>query len=284
MTTADKLTYLQGTKEAIRTAIVNKGVPVPEETTFREYATKIGQIPSGGGGTSDYFTIEFGRQVGGNHGVVDVTFPPHDAGDVLLILHMRTNDDPLTAEPVGFTLAASYNTFDDGPEFNLLWRVWKKVSTGSVDPLVVPGIEITSNGQHAYPMVVKGGDFHSLHGFIRTSIESSRATYYSTYEELPAGDSIVFVDYFRSSSDYNSYPFFVDIESPDALQLSSYSSPKQTQAEFGSITSAASWWNNVAVKFRATTTATYRSASWAHATAGATVAKTYVSMVITKNL
>lgn len=283
MTTADKLAHLQGTKEAIRTAIVNKGVPVPEETTFREYATKIGQIPSGGGGTSDYFTIEFGRQVGGNHGVVDVTFPPHDVGDVLLILHMRTNDDPLTAEPDGFTLAASYNTFDDDPEYSYVWRVWKKESIGSAVPLVVPGIEITSNGQHAYPIVVKGGDFHSMHGFIKTGNETIRVTYYSPYEELPAGDSVVFVDHYRTSGNRSEYPIFIDVESPDALQLSSYSSPKQTIEEFGTVATAGTWWNNAAVKFRATTTTTYRTSTVVSSALSVGGAKIRVTIVIAKN-
>lgn len=47
-TTADKLEYLQGTKAAIREAIVAKGVDVPADTPFRAYATKIGEISGGG--------------------------------------------------------------------------------------------------------------------------------------------------------------------------------------------------------------------------------------------
>lgn len=43
-TTADKLAYLQGTKAAIKQAIVNKGVAVPDGTTFRGYADKIADI------------------------------------------------------------------------------------------------------------------------------------------------------------------------------------------------------------------------------------------------
>ena len=49
-TISDKLTYLQGTKSAIKDAIVAKGVSVETGTPFRDYATKIGEI-SGGGGT-----------------------------------------------------------------------------------------------------------------------------------------------------------------------------------------------------------------------------------------
>lgn len=46
-TTTEKLTYLQGTKDAIKNAIVAKGVAVPEGTTFRGYAEKVGEIPTG---------------------------------------------------------------------------------------------------------------------------------------------------------------------------------------------------------------------------------------------
>lgn len=43
-TTADKLAYLNGTKTAIKNAIVAKGVAVPDGTTFRAYADKISSI------------------------------------------------------------------------------------------------------------------------------------------------------------------------------------------------------------------------------------------------
>lgn len=43
-TSSDKLLFLQGTKSAIKDAIVAKGISVPTGTAFREYATKIGQI------------------------------------------------------------------------------------------------------------------------------------------------------------------------------------------------------------------------------------------------
>ena len=50
-TTSDKLLYLQDTKSAIKNAIVAKGVDVPTGTTFRDYATKIDEITTGGGGS-----------------------------------------------------------------------------------------------------------------------------------------------------------------------------------------------------------------------------------------
>ena len=49
-TISDKLTYLEGTKSAIKDAIVAKGVAVSDSDTFRSYADKIGQISGVGGG------------------------------------------------------------------------------------------------------------------------------------------------------------------------------------------------------------------------------------------
>lgn len=51
-TIQDKLTYLSGTKDAIKQAIIGKGVEVTDTDTFRSYADKISSIQSGGG-TSD---------------------------------------------------------------------------------------------------------------------------------------------------------------------------------------------------------------------------------------
>ncbi len=44
-TVSDKINYLNGTKNAIKNAIIAKGVSVNNSDTFRSYATKIGQIP-----------------------------------------------------------------------------------------------------------------------------------------------------------------------------------------------------------------------------------------------
>ena len=40
----EKFDYIGGTKNEIKTAIINKGVSIPLETTFREYASKINEI------------------------------------------------------------------------------------------------------------------------------------------------------------------------------------------------------------------------------------------------
>ena len=46
-TTADKLTYLNDTKTAIKDAIIAKGVDVADDVPFRNYADKIGDISGG---------------------------------------------------------------------------------------------------------------------------------------------------------------------------------------------------------------------------------------------
>lgn len=52
MTIADKLNYLQGTKLAIKEALVDKGIEVSDTDTFRSYADKISSISSGSSGLS----------------------------------------------------------------------------------------------------------------------------------------------------------------------------------------------------------------------------------------
>lgn len=75
-TTADKLEYLQGTKAAIKEAIVSKGVAMPDGTTFRAYAEKIGSIVkvpslSNPGSASD---LRNGKQlVGADGGIITGT-------------------------------------------------------------------------------------------------------------------------------------------------------------------------------------------------------------------
>lgn len=45
-TAIDKLTYLSDTKDQIKEAIINKGVEIEDDDTFRSYASKIRSIPS----------------------------------------------------------------------------------------------------------------------------------------------------------------------------------------------------------------------------------------------
>lgn len=61
-TTADKLAHLNGTKTAIKNAITAKGVAVPEGTSFREYANKIGDISA----QADYEIVTVTNTIGRN--------------------------------------------------------------------------------------------------------------------------------------------------------------------------------------------------------------------------
>lgn len=72
-TTADKLEYLQGTKAAIKQAIVNKGVDVPADTTFRAYADKIGEISGGGESATVTLHAEYGGAPTPVYGILLIT-------------------------------------------------------------------------------------------------------------------------------------------------------------------------------------------------------------------
>lgn len=61
-TTADKIAHLNSTKTAIKNAITAKGVAVPEGTTFREYADKIGDISA----QDDYELVTVTNTIGRN--------------------------------------------------------------------------------------------------------------------------------------------------------------------------------------------------------------------------
>lgn len=68
MAIADKLTYLNETKQAIKQAIIDKGVEVTDTDTFRSYADKVGEI-SGGSGGSDILGVPYTIE----NGVVSLT-------------------------------------------------------------------------------------------------------------------------------------------------------------------------------------------------------------------
>ena len=63
-TIAQKLTYLEDTKTAIGNAIAAKGGSVTGKT-FRQYATEISNLPSGGGGTPIVESIDVSDYTGG---------------------------------------------------------------------------------------------------------------------------------------------------------------------------------------------------------------------------
>lgn len=58
-TVVEKVQYIEGTKQAIKKAIKNKGVEVSDTDTFRSYAEKIKEIGSGSGGGSSVAEYEY---------------------------------------------------------------------------------------------------------------------------------------------------------------------------------------------------------------------------------
>ena len=78
-TIAQKLTYLEDTKTAIGNAIAAKGGSVTGKT-FRQYATEISNLPSGGGGTPIAVSKDVSDYTGGTTfnflaQITDVNFP-----------------------------------------------------------------------------------------------------------------------------------------------------------------------------------------------------------------
>ena len=83
-TIEQKVDYLKETKQAIRTAIEEKGVSVADTDTFRSYASKIGTISVGGGGTKWYVGDFYdGQMYEGNNGDLFLNTGTTDQGTIL---------------------------------------------------------------------------------------------------------------------------------------------------------------------------------------------------------
>lgn len=108
-TIAEKLTYLEGTKSAIKDAIIAKGVEVADTDTFRSYAEKIESIEAGGSCESQSKEINIT-----DNGTRVVT---PDEGYLLDQVTVTTN--VTTGKPVipnGISFAKStWSTFDTTP-------------------------------------------------------------------------------------------------------------------------------------------------------------------------
>lgn len=82
-TITEKVSYLKETKQAIRTAIEEKGVSVADTDTFRSYASKIGTISVGGGGTKWYVGDFYdGQMYEGNNGDLFLNTGTTDQGTI----------------------------------------------------------------------------------------------------------------------------------------------------------------------------------------------------------
>lgn len=88
-TTTEKLTYLQGTKDAIKNAIVAKGVEVPEGTTFRGYAEKVGEIPMEA--TPEWKKMSVKGLSSGKFKIFNIEIPIESWDQNVFIYYLNTN-------------------------------------------------------------------------------------------------------------------------------------------------------------------------------------------------
>lgn len=109
-TIAEKLDYLEGTKSAIKDAIVAKGVEVLDTDTFRSYAEKIEGITTGSPSQDKSITIT-------DNGTTTVT---PDEGYLLNTVEITTNvpqvaEGKISLAETGATLAyANITKYVDG--------------------------------------------------------------------------------------------------------------------------------------------------------------------------
>ena len=108
-TIAEKLTYLEGTKSAIKDAIIAKGVEVTDTDTFRSYAEKIESIEAGGSCESQSKEINIT-----DNGTIVVT---PDEGYLLDQVTVNTNittGKPVLPNGISFD-GSTWTTFDTDP-------------------------------------------------------------------------------------------------------------------------------------------------------------------------
>lgn len=122
-TIPDKLDSINVTKQAIRQAIVDKGVEVPEGTTFYEYAGKIGEIKTGGG----TYTIS------SYSGILDYGYLPSEAkaGDIVFIF----------AGSVQYDTNITIKEYIDGSVGEIITGPWTYKSISELPESVKPFLE-----------------------------------------------------------------------------------------------------------------------------------------------
>lgn len=108
-TIAEKLTYLEGTKSAIKDAIIAKGVEVTDTDTFRSYAEKIESIEAGGSCESQSKEINIT-----DNGTRVVTPDEGYLLDQVTVTTNVTTGKPVLPNGISFD-GSTWTTFDTDP-------------------------------------------------------------------------------------------------------------------------------------------------------------------------
>lgn len=153
---ADKLTYLQETKTAIKNAIIAKGVTVDDTDTFRSYANKIDSLKSGA--KESTFTGYIAQS--GSTNVLPAVLQPVYGNEFKGL--MKINDSIYDRRK--FILDTTFNSGTDGtleafihyihnPDIGVNTAIfsiggvhWKAVYIGIDASLSLPFIDIGNNG------------------------------------------------------------------------------------------------------------------------------------------
>ena len=160
-TIEQKVDYLKETKQAIRTAIEEKGVSVADTDTFRSYASKIGTISGGGGGTKWYVGDFYSGQIyEGNNGDLFLNTGQTDRGLVLQFQDGGWN-------PVGSILGPQGENGVDGTDGSIA-PVGSIVIWGSED---IPENYLKCEGQ-----TLSRGEYASLFNVIGTTFGEGDGT------------------------------------------------------------------------------------------------------------
>lgn len=160
-TIEQKVDYLKETKQAIRTAIEEKGVSVADTDTFRSYASKIGTISVGGGGTKWYVGDFYdGQMYEGNNGDLFLNTGQTDRG---VILQFQDG----TWNPVGSILGPQGENGMDGTDGSIA-PVGSIVIWGSED---IPENYLKCEGQ-----ILSREEYASLFNVIGTTFGDGDGT------------------------------------------------------------------------------------------------------------
>ena len=127
-TTADKLNALRTTKQMIRQAIIDRDVAVPEDTTFREYASKIEEIGDKKVKNQDKTITKNGQYTAdeGYTGLGTVTVQVPQEGDVVESIALGTATTAQEGDKVLLNPAIALQnpiTLDYTKTANSYWRV-----------------------------------------------------------------------------------------------------------------------------------------------------------------